>query len=179
MKFLLLFLMLLTHWSLAIPFPEVVQLADKIVVGTVSAKETMVVKKWEGREVITLVTFTDLEILKGNHEKERLVLEFPGGELSDGTRVTLLGTPEFQLEERVVLFVSKNQNSYSPLVGLYQGLYRLSGDDYDPVVEKHDSSPAVYEELEGYVLDPIDYEYALPVNLRDFESLVNHLKRSE
>ena len=104
-------------------FPDLVQKADTIVVGTVSAIES----EWNaGTETpFTLVTFTDLDVLKGDHNQTTLSLRFLGGPQPDGTVLQVAGVPTFAVGERNVLFVTGNEHYAVPLVGMWQGVYRV------------------------------------------------------
>lgn len=104
-------------------FPDLVQKADTIVVGTVSAIEA----EWdaETKTPFTLVTFTDLDIRKGDPGLTTLTLRFLGGVRPDGTALHLAGVPQFTVGGRNVLFVAGNEQYAVPLVGAWQGVYRV------------------------------------------------------
>lgn len=104
-------------------FPDLVQKAETIVVGTVSTIHT----EWDAaRETpYTLVTFTDLDVRKGNPHPTALTLQFVGGPAPDSTVLQIAGVPEFHLGDRLVLFVAGNRHYAVPLVGLWQGVYRV------------------------------------------------------
>ena len=103
-------------------FPDLVQQADTIVVGTVSAIEA----EWDAthERPYTFVTFTDLDIRKGPAQ-DTLTLRFLGGPDPDGNVLTISGVPDFHLGDRLVLFIAGNEHYAVPLVGLWQGLYRV------------------------------------------------------
>lgn len=107
-------------------FPELVQKADTIVVGTVST----IAAEWDAaaERPYTFVTFSDLDIRKGSAQAT-LTLRLLGGPDPDGNILTISGVPEFHLGDRLVLFIAGNDHYAVPLVGLWQGLYRVV---YDP-----------------------------------------------
>ena len=104
-------------------FPDLVQKAEIIAVGTVSTIHA----EWDAvREIpYTLVTFTDLDIRKGDQHQTSLTLQFVGGSAPDGAILQIAGVPEFYLGDRLVLFVVGNHHRAVPLVGMWQGAYRV------------------------------------------------------
>ena len=104
-------------------FPDLVEKADTIVVGTVST----ITAEWDAdREIpYTLVTVTDLDVLKGDATQIALTLRFLGGTRPDGTVLQIAGVPQFTVGERNVLFVAGNEHYAVPLVGTWQGVYRV------------------------------------------------------
>ena len=102
---------------------DLVQEADTVVVGTVSAIEA----EWDAASEtpFTYVTFTDLDILKGETDQTELILQFLGGPRPDGTVLQIAGVPQFAVGERNVLFVTGNGHHAVPFVGLWQGVYRV------------------------------------------------------
>ena len=103
-------------------FSALVQEAEVIAVGTVSAIAT----EWdEDREApFTLVTFSDVDILKGEADTA-LTLRLLGGPTPDGSILRVAGVPQFTIGERNVLFVTGNDHYAVPLVGIWQGVYRV------------------------------------------------------
>ena len=80
------------------------QSSDTVVLGTAIKKETFYTQGVRGAEVITLITFTDLEVLKGSHNKDHFVLQLPGGVLPSGLNFMTEGTPQFEIGDRALLF---------------------------------------------------------------------------
>ena len=107
-------------------FPALVQDAEVIALGTVTAIES----EWDAEKEtpFTLVTFSDLEVSKGDTSQTELTLRFLGGPTPDGLVMQIAGTPQFHLEERAVVFVTGNETQALPLVGLWQGVYRVTFD---------------------------------------------------
>ena len=104
-------------------FSEVVTGAEIIAVGTVTAIE----QTWDAELEMpfTLVTFSDLEVLKGTVGSEDLTLRFLGGPAPDGLTLVVAGMPQFAVRDRAVVFSTGNGVQACPLVGWWQGLYRV------------------------------------------------------
>ena len=111
-------------------FSEVVASAEVIAVGVVSAiRDT-----WDAdlQLPFTEVTFSELEVLKGGVGGAELALRFLGGLSPGGEYFHVSGMPRFGLGDRVVVFSSDNGVTACPLVGWWQGYYRLL---FDPAQE--------------------------------------------
>ena len=125
-------------------FPELVARAEQIVVGTVSGIRH---ERDESGTPITLVTLSDLTVLKGD-VGATFTVRFSGGP-ADGVEVHVADMPRFAIGERDVLFVAGNGRDICPLVGVWQGRFRAR---FDPVrgpdmVEHSDGSPVT--QLDG------------------------------
>ena len=105
-------------------FPDLVHEADTIVVGTVTAIEAA----QEHEIPVTLVTFSDLDILKGDAHQEELTVQILGGPAPNGMRLQIAGAPTFYLGDRMVVFVVGNETQAVPFVGMWQGVYRVVQD---------------------------------------------------
>jgi len=107
-------------------FPDLVHQAEVIAVGTV----TGIQEQWDvSRQApITQVTFANLTVLKGNTGAERMTLDFLGGHFPDGRVLMITGMPQFTMGEKIVAFSTGNQQYFCPLVGMWQGLLRVSFD---------------------------------------------------
>ena len=104
-------------------FAEVVQESETIAVGTVTA----IAAEWDAAHSrpFTLVTFSTLDVLKGAHTEPELTLRVLGGPHPDGSILQVAGVPQFSIGERAVVFVTGNDHYAVPLVGLWQGVYRV------------------------------------------------------
>lgn len=124
-------------------FTDLVQEADTIVVGTVAAIESA----WDpSHEMpLTLITVTDLEVLKGEAEDTELTVQVLGGARPDGTVFQIAGVPRFAVGERTILFVAGNGTYAVPFVGLWQGIYRVVVDPErdTETVYTHDMQPLI------------------------------------
>ena len=121
---------------LEVSFATLVEDAEVIAVGTVSAIESEYDAQTE--TPWTLVTFSDLEVLKGTVAEPTLTLQVIGGPLPDGTVLGMVGTPEFHVGERSVVFSEGNGHYVVPLVGLWQGVYRVVFDAERGIDTIHD-----------------------------------------
>ena len=108
-----------------VSFPDLVQRAEIIVVGSVSE----IKEQWdEARKMpLTLVTFSNLTVLKGNPGAS-MTLEFLGGRTPQGLLLTIPGVPQFKVGEKTVVFGAGNHRDFCPLVGVWQGLLRVMTD---------------------------------------------------
>ncbi len=121
-------------------FPDLVARAEQVVIGTVTEVR-------EGEDAAgapsTFVTLEDLSVLKGD-VGATLTLKFFGGR-SGQTAVHIPDMPEFSPGERAVLFVAGNGRDVCPLVGIWQGRFRVRYDDtrQQEVIEDNDRLPVV------------------------------------
>ena len=119
-------------------FADLVARAEQIVVGTV----TDVTQQPDASGApFTLVTLSDLSVLKGD-VGPTLTLRFYGG-TADGVATWISDMPRFAVGERAVLFVAGNGRDVCPLVGVWQGRFRVRFDSVRnaEVVESHDGRP--------------------------------------
>ena len=88
------------------------------------------------------MTFSNLDILKGAAAPP-LTLRFLGGPTPDGTILQIAGVPQFTIGERNVLFVAGNDHYAVPLVGIWQGVYRVVFDSTRGVdtIQTHAGQP--------------------------------------
>lgn len=104
-------------------FPDLVHEAEVITVGTV----VDIREQWDAEKnaPFTLVTFAKLDVLKGKLGDHELTLHFLGGPTPQGKTVWIDGVPRFTQGERTVLFCTGNQHDFCPLVGIWQGVFRV------------------------------------------------------
>jgi hypothetical protein len=107
-------------------FPDLVHRADVIAVGTV----TGIQEQWDAahQAPFTSITFFNLTVLKGDPGGESMTLEFLGGHTPDGMTLAIAGVPRFTVGEKTVVFCAGNHRDFCPLVGLWQGLLRVTFD---------------------------------------------------
>lgn len=122
-------------------FEEVVEKAEVIVIGTVSATRS----DWgAGRQTIyTWADLVDLEVLKGDVPAAVYRLRVPGGVMGEVAQV-YPGVPVLETGQRYVLFVRGHLQQIIPFVGAYQGVYRVRLIDGEERVFRFDrqSGPA-------------------------------------
>jgi hypothetical protein len=104
-------------------FRELVQKADLIAVARVTSVSAY--PTTDGRHAYTYTELADLEVLKGAYPDATLTLRNDGGPLGDGRVLAVAGMPQFNPEERVVVFVRGNTERICPLVGWSQGLLHV------------------------------------------------------
>lgn len=102
-------------------FEEMVELADQILVGTVSRQESLWRDPVQQRGIVTRITLTDLDLLKGEHGAADFVLEVAGGQIGPYGEA-IAGLPQLISGQRYVLFIRGNARSLFPVVGIHQGV---------------------------------------------------------
>jgi hypothetical protein len=107
---------------LPIEFRELVRSAHAIVHGRV----VDIRSDWvDGRRAVeTFVTIDATEYLKGGLG-DRITIKVPGGQLGR-YRTVFVGAPEFSEGDEVVLFLKSNGTAYPFIIGLTQGLFRVT-----------------------------------------------------
>lgn len=123
-------------WTLACParpagaivvvqrsFQDLVSRAEQIVAGTVTSVLEM---QDERGAPATFVTFSDLTVLKGD-VGDTLTLRLYGGSAA-GVVSYIPHLPTFTVGERAVVFVAGNGRDVCPLVGVWQGRFRVRFD---------------------------------------------------
>ena len=121
-------------------FPALVARAEQIVIGTVTDIDY---DHDQSGAPWTLVTFSDLSGLKGD-VGDTFTLRLSGG--PDGDRmVHVADMPRFAVGERAVLFVAGNGRDICPLVGVWQGRFRLrpAPEQATEMVEDDHGAPVV------------------------------------
>jgi hypothetical protein len=98
--------------------------SDAVVVATVRQVQSV---EDAQKTIHTFVTFDDLQMLGGRYDQPSLTLQLEGGRVGDHG-LFIDGTPDFQPEQRVLMFVQGNGRDVVPLVGWSQGLFRLAND---------------------------------------------------
>ena len=119
-------LRLLATTVLSQSFPDLVHKAEIIAVGTV----TGINNHWDAarRAPFTVVTFSNLNVLKGTGVGNTLSLYFLGGITPKGHTISVHGVPRFSIGEKNVVFCAGNRRNFSPLVGVWQGRLRIAFD---------------------------------------------------
>jgi hypothetical protein len=120
---------------------ELVAEAETIFVGTTVDRRSEWEVTRESRTIVTLVTFDVHEVLKG-HVGLRTQLSFLGGTVGEET-VHVADMPQFRVGDRDVLFVAPDQHAVSPLVGFFQGRFRILRDGVNGAdqIRTHDGRP--------------------------------------
>ena len=152
-------------------FPELVARAEQVVVGTVTA---ITQGQDESGAPSTFVTFSDLTVLKGD-VGATLTLRFYGG-ASGNVAVMIPDMPTFALGERNVLFVAGNGSAVCPLVGVWQGRFRVRHDDSRNADVVEDNDRNLVTGLAGRQLQRAPLRAAAtppaPITLDDFRQMI-------
>jgi hypothetical protein len=119
------------HATSVVPpsFPELVEKADAIYRGRVTAIEARKVDRPDGNGTVikTFVTVAVDKALKGPAQSE-VTLQFLGGTVGDET-LNVSGMPKFNVGDREFVFVQKNGQQFCPLVAMMHGRYRILRDE--------------------------------------------------
>jgi len=107
-------------------FPDLVDRADAIYRGHVTAVECRRVARSDAVVIRTYVTFAVERTLKGG-ERAEVVLDFLGGTV-DGLTLEVSDVPQFAIGDRDIVFVQGNGRQFCPLVGVMHGRYRIEHD---------------------------------------------------
>lgn len=102
---------------------ELVSRSAAIFDGTVRARRSAWETSADGRSIVTTVTFTVRDVLKGN-VPATTELTFLGGTV-DGITLRVAEMPTFEAGDRDLLFVGGEQNAACPLVGFGYGRMRV------------------------------------------------------
>jgi hypothetical protein len=119
-----------SSWALTVvprTFAELVELADWVLIGTVTQVTSAAEAK--GERIYTYVTLTDLEVIKGEWHDTEYVLRVSGGVVDQRGEI-YPGLPQLAAGRRYLLFIRGNFSTLFPVVGLHQGIFRV---EWDPV----------------------------------------------
>lgn len=150
--------------------------AERILVATVRSVSEFAGVPPES-PILTEVVFESLTVLKGNDPGATIAYRFAGGKVGE-RRLRIAGMPEFEVGERYVLFAAPALDTLCPIVGWWQGRYRVlpAIPGTEPVVGDSDGRP-VYGFTNGLpVITPPDEEVK-PLTLSAFVGLVEELLR--
>ncbi|WP_025769735.1 hypothetical protein [Thioalkalivibrio sp. HK1] len=107
-----------------VQFPELVEDAEKIAVGTVG-DITVVHDAAQDGLPVTRVRFDSLNWWKGGNDERTITVEFVGGEMPDGSVIHVAGMPVFKVGEEHLLFWKDGRRYINPFVGWWQGHYKV------------------------------------------------------
>lgn len=122
-------------------FDQLVARADTVFKGTVTQQRCERRGEGENRRITTFVTFQVEETYKGQAVSTH-VIELLGGTVED-ERLEIPGMPTFSVGGSYVLFVINNGTQFCPLVGAYQGQFRVEKDQGtgEERIYTHDRQP--------------------------------------
>jgi hypothetical protein len=155
---------------------DVERYAERILVATVKEKSEFAGTPPESA-IVTEVTFDSIAVLKGDDPGAAISARFAGGKVGD-RRLTIAGMPQFEIGERYVLFLAPAIDKLCPLVGWWQGRYRVepAASGTEPVIADSDGRP-VYGFTNGLPVTAPPDEEARPLALKAFTGLVAELAR--
>lgn len=151
-------------------FAALVALAEQIVEGTVVAVEQSTDPRGVAR---TLISLSDLLVLKGEVAGDRFVIDIAGGE-RNGLRSVVLDLPELKVGERYVLFVAGNGRAVFPVVGIAQGVFQVVRDPerQAEVVLAYDGSPVSGRQGRRLVRRERAFAPAAAISVQEFRNWV-------
>ena len=115
-----------SHGLTVVPrsFDELVQLADTVIVGTVQDVHSEFADNGLSQNILSFVTFDELQEIKGRVPTQQYTLQVPGGVVGRVAQ-DYPGIPLFQAGQRYVMFIRGNHRDFFPVVGITQGVYRV------------------------------------------------------
>jgi hypothetical protein len=107
-------------------FDQLVRDAEFIFQGTVTDKRSEWMGEGAQRHIVSYVTFSVEDALKGAPGKS-YTIRMLGGTMGDETQA-VADAPRFKVGDRDILFVEHNNSQFIPLVGIMHGRFRLQTD---------------------------------------------------
>lgn len=108
-------------------FDELVQLADVVMVGTVQDVRSEFADNDPDQNILSFVSFKELQIIKGEVPTQEYTLQVPGGVVGRFAQ-NYPGIPQFQPGQRYVVFIRGNHRDFFPVVGVTQGVFQVLTD---------------------------------------------------
>jgi len=107
-------------------FDQLVDEADVIFQGKVTALQSQWTGEGAQRVIVTFVTFQVEDAMKGN-PGQRYTVRMLGGTV-DGQTIEIADAPKFTVGDRDLLFVERNGSQFIPLVGVMHGRFHVQRD---------------------------------------------------
>ena len=121
-------------------FSQLVNEAEVIFQGTVTASRSVWVGEGAQRDIMTYVTFKVDDAVKGT-PGSMYTISMVGGTVGQDT-MEISGAPKFKIGSRDLLFVQHNGQQFIPLVGIMHGRFRVQQDQSGrDVVMTDDKAP--------------------------------------
>ena len=108
-------------------FDRLVNDAEAIFEGTVTALKSEWTGEGTNRHIVTYVTLKIEDPIKGALSAEYTIRMFGG--TVDGHTMEATDTPRFKVGDRDILFVENNGRQFVPLVGIMHGRFRVKQDE--------------------------------------------------
>jgi hypothetical protein len=149
-------------------FEELVRRAESVIVARVVNTRSAWVESRSGRSIVTDVTVSIEQTLKGPAYAERSY-EFLGGTIGEDTLV-VEGAPVFRVGDRDVLFVNESGRPASPIVGFMYGRFPIVHDSVigTDIVRTHDGRTLASTADVGNPRAPARVAPERPLSLADF-----------
>jgi len=126
---------------LPVTFDECVSKAEQIFIGWV--EEIRSEFNDDETRIYTYVTFQVLETIEGIEPEDcRYTIRLTGGHVGE-KHLVIVGMPEFEIGDMVLLFVHLNNRAMCPIVGWSQGYYRIDDQETQMVVTDYCHNPIV------------------------------------
>jgi len=105
--------------------PDLAKQATAIIIGKVSSLQST----WDpqGQKIVTYITLTVEEVLKGLVPDSTLTIKEIGGTVDD-LQLWIDGNPEFTQGEKVLVFLTQNSDGTARILHLYQGKFSIFTD---------------------------------------------------
>ena len=121
-------------------FAQLVNEAEVIFQGTVTASRSVWVGEGAQRDIMTYVTFKVDDAVKGTPGSSYIISMVGGTVGQDSMEIS--GAPKFKIGSRDLLFVQHNGQQFIPLVGIMHGRFRVQQDQSGrDVVMTDDKAP--------------------------------------
>lgn len=150
---------------------EIVEKADRIIVGKVTKIDSSWDKKHE--RIWTSVTFSIIQGIKGE-SAESITIKLLGGVIEkENIGLKVAQMPEFKVGEDGLIFLKDEPDLYCPIVGWFQGRFRIYKDK-ETGLDK-------IEDNEGHVIDrfQIKEKRLLKHTLSDFVEQINGIMKKK
>lgn len=105
-------------------FDELAQLSELVIVGTVKEIRSEFADNGPDQNIVSYVTFDDLQMVKGDSAAPEYVLQVLGGVVGRFAQ-DYPGIPVFRTGQRYMVFIRGNHRDFFPVVGVTQGVFRV------------------------------------------------------
>ena len=123
-------------------FDELVSQAEVIFQGRVTDVKSQWAGEGAGRNIITYVTFSIEDSLKGT-PVQSYTIRMLGGTV-DGETMEVADAPKFKVGDRDIIFVEHNGSQFIPLVGIMYGRFHIKRDQAgQDLVRTNEDKPIV------------------------------------
>jgi hypothetical protein len=147
---------------------------ERLSLSDMAVKSTMVVRgkvlsssaAFTGNLIFTHYQVQVTEAIKG-HASGVIDVAVPGG-VANGIRQAVSGAPEFQPGDEYVFFLWTSKAGITQVIGLTQGMFRISGSGADPSLTRHPSAELM---LDARTHQPVQ-DAAIQMRLSELRSAI-------